>query len=339
MVIAGALLYAAASVGCALSPSIAMLLTFRAAQGMTAGAGLIIGRAVIQDLFVGAEAQRQMSMVSMIFGVAPAAAPVLGGALLRVGPWQTIFWFLSLWGAAVAILVALTLPESHPKSKRAPVRVKPLLEGLVTCGKNGGFQRLAVTMILMFAGQLIFVLGAATIVRDRLGLGEQDFWVLFLPFIVGIMTGAWVQNRLAHRVRGRYLAAVGFLIALASALVNLALQIIPATASKLPWAVIAPGGIAFGVQLSFPILTVTMLALFPTRRGSAASMQAFEQLLVNALLAGVVVPIVTKSLVVVAATSVGLILVGGIAGGWHALTMRVHRGPSDAENYLPQTNV
>lgn len=73
---------------------------------------MIIGRAVIQDLFTRAEAQRQMSMVSMILGIASAAAPVLGGALLRIGPWQTIFWFLSLWGAFVAILVALTLPKT-----------------------------------------------------------------------------------------------------------------------------------------------------------------------------------------------------------------------------------
>lgn len=339
VVIAGASVYALASIGCAVSPSFGMLLVFRALQGMSAGAGMIIGRAVIQDLFTGAEAQRQMSMVSMIFGVAPAVAPVLGGALLSIGPWQGIFWFLSLWGAFVAILVALTLPESHPAEKRTPLRVRPLLEGLAACGMNGAFQRLAIAMMLMFAGQFLYIAGAAIIVRDRLGLGEQDFWVLFLPLITGIMTGAWVQNRLAPRVRGRYLAAAGFVVALASALVNLLLVELPATSGVLPWAVLPLGGIAFGVQLSFPILTVTMLELFPQRRGSAASMQAFEQLLLNAVVAGVVVPLVAGSLTSLALTSLAFVLAGGLMGGWHALTMRVRRGPTDAENYLPNADL
>ena len=105
-VIIGALTaYAMASVGCALSPNLSVLLFFRVLQGLSAGGSTIIGRTIIRDLFDGPEAQRMMSRVMMIFGLAPAVAPIIGGLLLRVGPWPAIFWFIGgfalLLGAAV----------------------------------------------------------------------------------------------------------------------------------------------------------------------------------------------------------------------------------------------
>lgn len=322
VVIVGSLLYAVASIACAFAPSFPMLLVFRACQGMSAGAGMIIGRAVIQDLFSGAEAQKQMAMVSMIFGVAPALAPVLGGWILLAGPWQWIFGFLGLWGVFVAVIVALTLPESHPREKRQPLRLGPILSGLWACATNVRFQHLAVAMMLTFAGQFLYIAGAPMFVRDRLGLGEQDFWVLFVPMIIGIMGGSFAQARLAHRVKGTRLVAVGMGIALAAALANVALALVPATSGKLPWAVLVPGGIAFGVQLCFPVLTVAMLSLFPTRRGAASSMQSFEQLLLNAGIAGVLVPFVGGSVLTMALAALVLVGVGSLLGVWALLLDR-----------------
>ena len=123
--------YVAASIGCALSTSLTMLLVFRMFQGFAAGAGQIIARTVIRDLFEGAEAQRLMSQVSMIFGVAPAVAPILSGLLLQVGSWRTIFWFLVAFGVIMAVSVALALPESLPAEQRTPLRVGSLISGLV----------------------------------------------------------------------------------------------------------------------------------------------------------------------------------------------------------------
>lgn len=323
VVIVGAVLYALASVAAAFAPSLPVLLLFRAVQGATAGSGMIIGRAVVRDLFSGAEAQRQMAMVSMIFSVAPALAPVIGGLLLKVGPWSLIFFFLGLYGAFVAILVALTLPESLPPERRQPLRLTPLLRGLGAVGRNLSFQVMAVAMSISFAAQFLYISSAPLFVRNLLGLGEQDFWVMFVPMIIGIMSGAWVQQRYADRVPGSRLVKIGLGVAMLTGVVNIALALLPATSGRLPWAVLAPAGIAFGVQVAFPVLTVAMLDLFPERRGSAASMQAFEQLLLNAVIAGVVAPLATRSVLTLAITSFAFTAVGALVlGVSHVLTSR-----------------
>ena len=97
VILGGLVVFTLASVGCALSRDLATLLCFRALQGLSAGVGLIVGRAVIRDVLQGDDAQRLMSQVSMIFGIAPAVAPVLGGWLLGWHRWPAIFWFLAVF--------------------------------------------------------------------------------------------------------------------------------------------------------------------------------------------------------------------------------------------------
>ena len=94
VVIAGLVVYTAASIGCALSPNLTVLLAFRVLQGFSAGAGQIIGRAMVRDVFADAQAQRTMAHIAMIFGLAPALAPIVGGWVLIAGDWRGIFWFL-----------------------------------------------------------------------------------------------------------------------------------------------------------------------------------------------------------------------------------------------------
>ncbi len=122
VILGGLVLFIGASVGCALARDLPTLLVFRALQGVSAGVGVIVGRAVIRDLFHGHGAQRLMSQVSMIFGVAPAIAPIIGGWLLATGAgWPLIFWFLV--GFALLLLAATLagLPETHPAGSAHPV--------------------------------------------------------------------------------------------------------------------------------------------------------------------------------------------------------------------------
>ncbi|HEX2083051.1 MAG TPA: MFS transporter, partial [Xanthomonadaceae bacterium] len=94
VILGGLWVFTLASAGCALSTSLPMLLAFRVLQGLSAGVGLIVGRAVIRDVLHGDDAQRLMSQVSMVFGIAPAIAPVIGGWILGWERWPAIFWFL-----------------------------------------------------------------------------------------------------------------------------------------------------------------------------------------------------------------------------------------------------
>ena len=94
-----------AALACTLAPSLEWLLVGRAVQGMAAGGSMIVSRTIIRDLFDGARAQRLMSRVAVIFGIAPALAPILGGVILQLGPWRVVFGFLGLLGV---LLIAIT---------------------------------------------------------------------------------------------------------------------------------------------------------------------------------------------------------------------------------------
>lgn len=316
VILAGLLVFAGASVASALAPNLATLLVLRALQGASAGAGVIISRAVVGDLFVNAEAQRVMSHIAMIFGLAPALAPIVGGWLLLVGPWQAIYWFLAGFGVLLVVLTVFLLPESHPAERRTPLRVGPLVRGLWSVWRDRDGRRLALAGSFNFAGMFTYIAAAPLFVFNLICGGEQDFWVLFVPLIGGMVVGSYVASRLAGHLAPGATANLGYAISCAAAAVNLVLAVLPPT-QGLPWAVLALPVYTFGIALAFPVITLEMLALFPQNRGAAASVQSFVQLTFNAVIAGALVTLVARSLWGIAATALAFSLIGWV--GW-----RVH---------------
>ena len=101
VVLGGLVVFTLASIGCALAPNVEQLIVCRALQGFSTGAGIVVSRAVVRDIFRPAEAQRVMSQITIFFGVAPAVAPMIGGALSHAWGWHAVFWFLAAIGAAL----------------------------------------------------------------------------------------------------------------------------------------------------------------------------------------------------------------------------------------------
>jgi len=167
------LLYTVASIGCAFTDNINALLTLRALQGVSAGAGLVIGRAMIRDLYAGAEAQRLMSRVTMIFGIAPAVAPIIGGWLHTWFGWRSIFIFLALFGVALLAVCARYLPETLPHTARESFHPAPLFANYRKVGSHPEFQWLSLAVSLNFAGFFLYIASAPTIVLQYLHLGDQ----------------------------------------------------------------------------------------------------------------------------------------------------------------------
>jgi len=128
VILGGLVVFVGASIGCALSTDLSTLLAFRALQGLSAGVGMIVGRAVIRDLYHGHDAQRLMSQVSMIFGIAPAIAPVIGGWILGWSHWSAIFWFLVAFGLVLFCAVWRWLPETHAPDARLALVPQPSSE-------------------------------------------------------------------------------------------------------------------------------------------------------------------------------------------------------------------
>ena len=237
VILGGLGIFTLASVGCALAPDLPTLLAFRALQGLSAGVGLIVGRAVIRDVLQGSDAQRLMSQVSMVFGIAPAIAPIIGGWMLGVGRWPLIFWFLAGFSTLLICSTALWLPETHPQPSRMPLRAGRLLRDYVAIALNPRFQRLAAAGAFGFAGLFLYIASAPAFVLDLLGLGERDFAWLFLPTIGGMTLGAFISGRVAGRWQPTYQVGVGYACIGVAALGNVAYNaFIPVLA--LPWAVL-----------------------------------------------------------------------------------------------------
>src|SRR5690606_5631376 len=280
VILGGLVVFIAASVGCALSTDLFTLLAFRALQGLSAGVGLVVGGAVIRDVLHGDDAQRLMGQVSMIFGVAPAIAPVVGGWLLGWGRWPLIFWFLV--GFSVLLLVATWrwLPETLPPQARLAPSPRRLLRDFAWIAMNPRFVRLALAGALNFAALFLYIASAPAFVLDLLRLDERQFGWFFIPMISGMMLGAFVSGRAAGRISGTRLANIGFALSSVAVLANLAYSAAVSQPS-VPWAVLPMVFNAFGIALVFPIVTLAILDMFPRQRGSASSLQAFAGLVLN----------------------------------------------------------
>jgi len=288
VIIVGQFIFLLASLLCAVAPSIELLWVGRVLQGLSAGAGVIVGRAVIRDLFDGIMAQRLMSHVTMVFAVAPAIAPILGGALATTLGWRSIFYFLCI---VALLLLAMTwkfLPETLPMEKRQSLHPAHLLAGYKSILGSLPFIMLCLSMALFFSGFFIYVMSAPVFLIEHLGLSETGFGWLFVPIVTGMILGSAVSAKLAGRLHPAGTVILAYGIAAAAMLINLALSYAlgDSVATRIPQITVY----TFGMSIALPTLTLRALDMFPQRRGMAASCQGFIQTLVMSLVAGVVSP-------------------------------------------------
>lgn len=309
VMVTGLSLYTLASLGCTWAPSFAALLTFRVVQGMTAGVGMIVGRAVIRDLHEGPQAQKLMSLVVMIFAFAPAVAPIVGGWIDVRWGWRAVFAFMAIIGIALASASFFALPETHTRDKRSRLHAGELARSAGNVIRNREFLVLALAMGANFAAMMAFVGAAPAVIIDHWHLSETQFAWLFAPVIGGFVVGAWISGQLAGRVRGTTQAEVGFVLALGGAGLMLVVQAVVTSPSiALQQALLAV--IAVGVQLVSPVLSLRMLDLFPRTRGAAASVQSFVSILISALVLGQLAPMLNGSMLSLAVGSFVAALLG-----------------------------
>ncbi len=314
VVLWGVALFTLASAGCALSQTIGELVFWRAVQGMSAGAGIVVSRAVIRDMFPPADAQRVMSQVTIYFGIAPAVAPMVGGFLFVHADWHSIFWFLTLVGALLWVANYRLLPETLHASMKQDFNVRNLMRGYWALGSNPRFAMLALASGIPFNGMFLYVLSAPVFLGDILGLGPGQFFWFFTLTIAGIMAGAWLSGRMAGRIPPKRQILWGFAVMGSVAVVNLALNLaLPAHAA---WALIPIAVFAFGWALMVPVVTLMVLDLVPERRGMASSMQAFVGSAANGFVAGAIAPLVMHSAPLLALTSLLMLCVGMVAWVW-----------------------
>lgn len=318
VVLWGIAIFTLASVGCALSQTVGQLVFFRALQGLSTGAGIVVSRAVVRDMFPPDQAQKVMSQITIYFGVAPAVAPIIGGWLFVHLGWHSIFWFLSAIGVLLWLANWRLLPETLHASQRQPFNMRNLMRGYAQLGSDPRFVLLALASGIPFNGMFLYVLSAPAFLGDHLGLAPTQFFWFFLLTIAGIMAGSFLSGRLAGRIQPKRQIRHGFVIMVTVSLVNVVANfVVPVHAA---WALLPIAVFAFGWALMVPVVTLLVLDLFPERRGMASSMQACVGSAANGVVAGAVAPLVMHSTRALALTSIAFLAVGVVA--WHVVRRR-----------------
>ncbi len=314
VVLWGVAAFTIASAGCALAQHIGELVFWRAVQGMSAGAGIVVSRAVIRDMFPPADAQRVMSQVTIYFGVAPAVAPMVGGFLFIHADWHSIFWFLTGVGVLLWLANWKLLPETLHATHKQPFNVRHLMRGYWQLGSNPRFFLLALASGIPFNGMFLYVLSAPVFLGEHLHLGPGEFFWFFTLTIAGIMGGSFLSGRLAGRIKPKHQIRHGFVIMLLISLANLVLNLLFEPHAW--WALWPIAIFAFGWALMVPVVTLMVLDLAPDRRGMASSLQACVGSIANGLVAGVIAPLVMHSTVALAAASLLMMSIGIVAWVW-----------------------
>jgi len=320
VVLVSTAVYVASSIGCALAPDVQWLLMMRIGQGLSASGALVVGRAVIRDAFAGSAAQRVMSQVMLIFALAPAVAPVIGGWLHDAFGWRSVFWFLVLLGLVVWLWAALFLPETLPPVGRQSGHPRAIARAYLKALGSARFMILIVILAFNFGGFFLYVAGSPDVMYRHLQYGSNDFWRLFVPLVIGLMFGAFISGRIAGRFTHQQAVTAGFGLMLSAAGMNLGLAFW-VTHSALT--IIAPVALyATGMSLAMPNLSLLALEVFPANRGLASALQGFGQAGFNAVVAGVLTPMLSRRLELMASGMLLLNMAG--LGLWRVWQIRQH---------------
>jgi DHA1 family bicyclomycin/chloramphenicol resistance-like MFS transporter len=297
-----------ASIGCAFAPNIETLWFFRALQGLSGGAGNVVARAMVRDLFEGAQAQRVMATVQMLFGIAPAIAPIIGGLLLGIH-WQAIFIFLALY-AALSLWAAIRyLPETMPVNKRLPLSAKQIIKDYRIIFGDKEFNYVVFALGANFAGFFIYVLASPVFLVKHLGLSQHQFGYMFIPTVCGMILGSYFAKRAAGRYSRQKVVKVAYAWMAAMTVLNLLVCFM--LPNNTIYNILPVALFNIGMALAMPIISLAALDRHPKIRGTAASGQAFIQMLLSTVSAGIIVPLFWY-----APSGLAMAMAGYLTFGW-----------------------
>ena len=285
------LFYVAASIGCALANDYSTFLIYRVMQGVAAAGGLVAGRAIIRDVFSPKDAHHAMSRIMMLFALAPAIAPIIGGWLHDIFGWHSVFYFLALFACVVFILVFFHIPETLHKTQRQSIHPINVARVYGRTLVHRRFQSLIFIIACYFGGLFLYIAGAPTVIFEFLMLDSNDFAVMFVPMVAGLIFGSWLSGRLAHRWPVERIIKLALVLMVIGSLLNM-IQAIWLT-SMIITSVIPLILYTCGIGIAMPAMTVMALDCFPNNRGTASALQGFVQMMANALIASLAIPLLS----------------------------------------------
>jgi MFS transporter, DHA1 family, multidrug resistance protein len=284
--IAGLLLFAIASAGCALAPSIEVLIALRLIQAIGACGGGVISRAMVRDLFPPAEAANLFSTLMLVMGVAPLLAPLLGGWLLTAFGWSSIFWTLAILGTAACIATVALLPETHRPDPTRSFALRSALSVYGTLLRDRRFLAYALAGGLSMAGMFAYIAGVPFVLINLYHVSPENFGLFFALNVVALI-GAAQFNRLALRRLGQ-VQVIGRALAV-QAVAGLVLFALGSTGTFGVFGIVVPLFVFAGsIGFVTPNSTTLAMAPFPRDAGSASALLGTVQFTLAAITASAV---------------------------------------------------
>jgi DHA1 family bicyclomycin/chloramphenicol resistance-like MFS transporter len=306
--LAGLVLYCAASLACAAAPSIWVFVVLRVVQGLGGAAGIVVARSVVRDLVSGAAAARLFSILMLVLGVVPVVAPVAGGQLLDVTSWRGLFVILAVVDAAILAGTLMWLHETLPPERRRTVAAaaSDILELL----RDRFFVVYAFVGGLAFASMFGYIAGSSFVLQDVYGISPQLYGGVFGLNAFGLVAFSQLNRALVDRVQPwqLLLAGVGAQAAAGAALVGIVLAGGVGLAGVLPCLFVTVAALG----LVMPNATALALTDYPHAAGSASALLGTMQFLFGAVTAPLV-GIAGKQSAVPMAVLIGLFGLGGLA--------------------------
>jgi DHA1 family bicyclomycin/chloramphenicol resistance-like MFS transporter len=292
VLLAGLGLFALATLACALSPSIEALTAARALQALGASGPIVLGRAMVRDLYEGARAGRELARMGTIMGLVPAVAPVLGGVLQVAFGWRSTFLASLAFALGLAALIATAMPETLRQRSPQPLSLPAIFRGYGTLLQNRAFRVYVALTALAYAGLFAFISGSSFVLTAVYGLTPVQYGFSFASGVFGYIGGTVLAQRLVGRRGMDGVIALGVLLLAIGGLMMLGSV---ATGAGGAFGVVASWAVyACGVGLVMPQAQASVMMPFPERAGAASSFSGLCQMLLSACV-GLVVGHLLKS--------------------------------------------
>ncbi len=203
----GVAVFTVCSLACALTPNLGFLLVARLIGGLGGGAGVVIARSMVRDLFSGKEAASAYAVTALVFGIAPVVAPLLGALLLTFTGWRGIFYALTVAGVAL-LVAAYRLPETLPAERRHESGILPMLRSFRAVLSDRTFVAPALVLAIGFQPLSIYLAMSSFALQEGYGLTAQQFGYVFAANSVGIILLGRVNLRVVGRLGSRRVLAL-----------------------------------------------------------------------------------------------------------------------------------
>jgi MFS transporter, DHA1 family, multidrug resistance protein len=275
VLVAAIALYCVASLACALSTSIEMLIVARAFQALGGSGGIVLTRAVVRDIYSGARAGRELSLIGSVMALAPVLAPIAGGLVQTGFGWRAIFLTLVIVGLLGAVIILLLLPETLHARAVEPVSMRSIFRSYRVVARNPSYLAYLGIASASYAGLFAWISGAAFVLQNLYGLTPFGFGVAFALGSIGYMTGSAFAARMVVTVGldgmlgigGCACAAggLGMMVAVSFGLTSFLSLVLPVAVYLAGLGMVLPQGIAGA------------MTPFPERAGAASSLFGFVQ--------------------------------------------------------------